>query len=128
MDKKPILCVDFDGVLHSYQSGWQGAAIAPDPPTPGAAKFLHDARKIFDVQIYSSRSKTSGGLVCMRGFINDMLLREYDYDVAEHVRQSLQYPRQKPPAFLTLDDRAICFDGTFPDPSDLIKFKPWNKR
>ena len=27
---KPILCLDFDGVLHSYTSGWRGARI-PDP-------------------------------------------------------------------------------------------------
>src|SRR6516165_11904546 len=26
-DKKPILCLDFDGVLHSYTSGWQRAEV-----------------------------------------------------------------------------------------------------
>src|SRR5882672_3079773 len=38
--RKPILCLDFDGVLHSYSSGWKGADVIPDAPTPGMAAFL----------------------------------------------------------------------------------------
>lgn len=28
----PTVSFDFDGVIHSYRSGWKGAAVIPDPP------------------------------------------------------------------------------------------------
>ena len=37
---KPILCLDFDGVVHSYKSGWQGVDAIPDPPTEGFFEWL----------------------------------------------------------------------------------------
>ena len=42
---KLILCLDFDGVIHSYSSGWKGADVIPDPPVPGALRFIADARE-----------------------------------------------------------------------------------
>ncbi len=34
-DKKGTVVFDFDGVIHSYTSGWQGEGVANDPITPG---------------------------------------------------------------------------------------------
>jgi hypothetical protein len=56
--RKPILCCDFDGVIHSYTSPWIDEATIPDPPVPGALRWLWKATEWFDVQIYSSRSRT----------------------------------------------------------------------
>ena len=119
-DRKLVLLVDFDGVIHSYTSGWKGAHIIPDPPVPGAEQFLVDAMKIFDVQIYSARSCQKGGIRAMRKYVRQHL---------PHAdRTQLTFPTEKPGAFLTLDDRCICFNGTWPDPGEMLKFKPWNKK
>jgi hypothetical protein len=63
---KPILCLDFDGVIHSYTSGWQGAAIIPDQPVEGALNFIYRATDHFRVAIFSSRSNQPGGVDAMR--------------------------------------------------------------
>lgn len=40
---KPILCVDFDGVIHSYASGWTKTDTVADDPVPGAIGWLYSA-------------------------------------------------------------------------------------
>lgn len=120
---KPILCVDFDGVIHSYTSGWKDADIIPDGPVEGAIMYLRNALEYFDVQIYSSRSWQPGGINAMQ----EWLLKVSD---DSSLVERIGWPDAKPAAFLTIDDRAICFQGSFSDihPATLLNFKPWNKR
>lgn len=40
---------------------------------------------------------------------------------------SITFPSQKPAAWLTIDDRAICFKGEFPTMSEIDEFKPWTR-
>ena len=129
---KPILCLDFDGVIHSYSSGWKGATVTPDPPVPGALQFIVAALEHFQVAIYSSRSAQAGGISAMRAYL---YVNFHEYWIArvsqidiDNWLSELQWPTSKPSAFLTIDDRALTFDGTWPDPRYLLNFKPWNKR
>jgi hypothetical protein len=120
---KQILCLDFDGVIHSYTSGWKGADIIPDPPVPGAMDFIREALKYFRVAIFSSRSNQPGGLDAMKDYIavnSELGFRD--------PIEGLEWPLEKPAAFVTIDDRAITFDGTWPSIDALRNFKPWNKK
>ena len=136
--RKPILCLDFDGVLHSYSSGWKGANVIPDPPVPGMAAFLDKAVEVFDVHVFSSRTHQPGGVDAMKAFIWDALAHHFDCPFAGDphgleralaVRDAISYPTEKPAAMVSIDDRALCFTGNFADfdPKRLLEFKPWNK-
>jgi hypothetical protein len=125
---KPILCLDFDGVIHSYSSGWKGADVIPDPPVEGAISFMLGALRHFDVQIYSSRSNQTGGIRAMNNW-----LREYAgaawYETPDGPGlEDVKFPKAKPAAFIGIDDRVLTFDGTWPELKTLQEFKPWNKR
>ena len=124
---KPILCLDFDGVCHSYTSGWKGVDVIPDPYVPGLFEFLDEACKVFDIQIFSSRSSQKGGREAMLAwFCNQRKAwREAGGQGGEVLK--ISFPKEKPPAFISIDDRAITFTGEWPDISDLRSFKPWNK-
>ena len=124
---KPTLCLDFDGAVHSYSSGWKGADVIPDPPVPGALQFLVDAVASFQVAIFSSRSHAPGGIEAMKNWLRHYLNAEYEAD-GDAVFHHIEWPTHKPAAFISIDDRALTFDGTWPSISTLKEFKPWNKR
>jgi len=119
MTRKPILCLDFDGVLHSYTSKWQGAHIIPDDPVPCMQAFLEAAVQVFDVQVYSTRSAHPGGIDAMAAWIGKY--------VPPEIADQISYPTTKPPALVTLDDRAVRFEGVWPEIAYLRALNPWNK-
>jgi hypothetical protein len=143
MKDKPILCLDFDGVLHSYTSGWVKSDFIPDPPVPGAFAFLAEAVQHFQVRIYSARSShqdpgdLGDGIRAMRLWIEYWAQRELPNEPPTYLANLVinqiawnndAWPERKPPAFLTIDDRALTFNGTWPSLEELRAFKPWNKR
>jgi hypothetical protein len=124
MDRKPILCLDFDGVIHSYKSGWKGATCIPDPPVPGAMAFIVEASKHFEVNIFSSRSHEEGGIEAMRAYIDRHMTHTPAAYAAWH---ALKFPVHKPPATVSIDDRCLTFKGVWPDMETLRSFQPWWK-
>lgn len=118
--RKKTVVFDFDGVIHSYVSGWKGKTTIPDAPVPGIAealKEIHDAG--YEVVIVSTRCASLGGKIAIESWLDE-------YGIDCYVDRVC---KEKPPAIAYIDDRAICFDG---HPETLLgrieTFKPWNKK
>ena len=119
---KKIVCLDFDGVIHSYTSGWQGACAIVDEPVEGAINYIRELLdEGFEVGIYSSRSRERGAIQAMK-----VWLRKWGLD--ERSLSELKFYTEKPPAHITIDDRAVQFRGHFPSIWYIKEFKPWNKQ
>lgn len=152
MTQRKRILVDFDGVLHSYTSGWKGARTIPDPPVPGALAWLCRSLETLDIAVLSSRSHVWGGRRAMKAWLResaasffaeeDATLKHWDSigfdpgmdpwpdtcdDAAAHLARRIEWPRFKVPSHLTLDDRAVCFRGAFPEPAELLAFRTWQK-
>lgn len=110
--------LDFDGVIHSYTSGWQGIDTIPDPPVPRIKEAIDAIREAgYEVVVVSTRCTEVRGLLAVKKWLVDHKIR-VDAVMAE-----------KPPALVYIDDRAVCFDGNPDNLLDIIQgFKPWYKR
>lgn len=113
---RPTVVFDFDGVIHSYTSGWQGNdAAIPDPPVPGIKEAIDHIRAAgYRVVVVSTRCRSFGGQYAISKW-----LRENGIEVDN-------ISAEKPPAVCYIDDRALTFDG-HPETllEKIVNFCPW---
>jgi hypothetical protein len=124
---KYTVAVDFDGVLHRYDSPWVNAHTIPDPPVDGALLWLHKILQDFDVVIFSTRCKTWRGRRAVRRWIKENL-PAYWYENGDRGLEEVKLSYEKPPALVYIDDRAWRFDGVFPTRQEIHDARPWNKK
>lgn len=123
-DGRPIICVDFDGVLHSFRSGWCGITEIPDEPVPGAIVWL---QRLLDyggaqVCIHGYRSRTRAGREAMRAWLMGRGMPPQSVE-------AICWPEHKPAATISIDDRSYRFEGDYwPSPQWLAAFKAWWER
>lgn len=115
IEMKKTIVFDFDGVIHSYKSGWQGIDVIPDPPVDGIKEVIDELRnKGYEVVIVSTRSAYPTGKFAMLEWLTK-------YDIMVDKISDI-----KPPALVYIDDRAITFDGNTDGLVEKIcNFKPW---
>lgn len=116
---KKTVVFDFDGVIHSYVSGWCGEDQIPDEPVKGIGEVLKHVQEKYEVVIVSTRCRSESGKNAIQNW-----LKKYGLDIYVD-----RICKEKPPAIVYIDDRAICFDGNTDFLLQRIEnFQPWNKR
>jgi len=115
MEEKKTIVLDFDGVIHSYISGWKGADCIPDPPLPYVKEAVDILRhEGYEVVIWSTRCTYPLG----RQAIKDWL-KKWDIEVDSMIAV-------RPPCICFVDDRAITFKGDWRQTMiDILDFKSY---
>ena len=114
------ICLDFDGVIHSYKSGWKGMTNIPDPPVEGVWFFIFILLfQGYRVAVHGCRSRSWFGRRAMKKYIKKHFSCDFN---------NISFPKHKPIAHMYIDDRAYRFDGDFPLSSEIAAFKPWNRK
>lgn len=98
------VAVDFDGVLHSYTSGWTGP-YPKNPPNPGAVLAVEALIEVgYEVVVMTTRASTIEGEAAVIAWL------EY------HGFPPLPVTSHKIPALAYIDDRAVTFrNDNWPD-------------
>ena len=107
------VAIDFDGVLHSYVSGWTGEA-PHDPPTLGARAFCEKLRaEGYRVVVFTCRALTKNGRAATVAWLN---LHRIPVDEVTSI---------KPHAKVYIDDRAHRFEGCWEDAYRRVTLEPF---
>ncbi len=94
------ICLDFDGVIHSFTSQWINEDVIPDKPITGCREALASIKAMgAQIYIHSTRCHCRSG---RKAIAHYMAKHHLVFDeIVEH----------KPVADLYIDDRAILFSG-----------------
>lgn len=115
MTYRPRIAVDFDGVIHSYSSPWEGPTVIPDDPVPGAIEWLNSLGDEFKLCILTTRAETEGGRAAVTLWLH-----------AHGLSVPFEVTCQKLPALMYIDDRAWRFTGAnFPSVQEIYAAKSW---
>lgn len=110
---------DFDGVIHSYTSGWQGYDNIPDPPVEGIRDLLRKIKTLgYNIWIVATRALTIEGTNAVINYLKR-------YDIPYHTVTNI-----KPKALVYVDDRGLQFTGDTSDNFlyEILHFQTWKQQ
>ena len=136
------ICLDFDGVLYSYISGWQGPNNLPDDPVPGAQGFcqwlldegyqvvINSVRFNEELDLTESTVEKPESYV---GNADQAMQTVFKWLMLHRFPPAIKLSIGKPAAQIYIDDRGLRFLGDFNQTQEYMKaigmdFRPWGQR
>jgi ribonucleotide monophosphatase NagD (HAD superfamily) len=105
-EKRQTLAIDFDGVLHDDNKGWNDGTCYGDP-IEGSLIALSALAQHFKIVIFSAKARSDRPLV--NGKTGKQLIWDWlEKHKVEHLVD--QVTSEKPRAFLYIDDRGWRFE------------------
>lgn len=106
----PRIVFDFDGVIHSFTSGWVRQDIIPDEPVEGIRDIIRGLKEYgYVITVQSSRAYSEEGINAIKEYMD-----HFDIPYDEIVYEKL-------PAMLYIDDRGYRFDGNIDKLKDFLR-------
>lgn len=125
------VAVDWDGVIHSYVSGWKGHSVLPDPPVEGAIAWLADLHAAgIEVVFFTCRFTNWSNEIPWPKVRDACIKYLIDNGLAPEIANSFEWwaGEGKPRVDLYVDDHGFRFEGTFPTVQEVKGLKDsWNK-
>jgi histidinol phosphatase-like enzyme len=114
---KKTVVFDFDGVIHSYVSGWKGIDAVPDAPNRDVVKAIGALRADgYEIIVVSTRCGDPAG---------ERAVIEY---LDRHGVIVDGVSATKPPALVYVDDRAVCYRPGMALVETIKSFQPWRAK
>ena len=112
--KKRVICLDFDGVIHAHLLSWKDRQTVSSGVVDGVVEAIEQLRRSYVVKVHSGRCCEESG----RQAIEDWLkVKGIEVD---------EVCKDKPQAYLYVDDRGIQFKGDWSQTiKDIEGFRQW---
>lgn len=118
---RPIISVDFDGVIHAHHSAWTDAHEILDGHVPGALDFIRRAFDAgFNVVIFTARARTITTIPYIYAWLRK-------HGLEERYLWQIEITAIKAAAVVYIDDCGWRFDGTFPSLDTIRNLRRWDK-
>jgi len=100
------IAIDFDGVIHNADKGWNDGTCYGDP-IPGSLEAIKELSKKYDIIIFTAKAKSDRPLV--NGKTGAVLVREWfdKHGILECIKG---ITAEKPRAELYIDDNGYRFE------------------
>ncbi len=106
-DQLNNIAIDFDGVIHTFDRGWNDGTCYGDP-IPGAIEAIKKLSLKYNIIIFTAKAKSNRPLV--NGKTGVELVKEWlsKYDLIDCVAEITS---EKPHANIYIDDRGYRFNN-----------------